>query len=107
ERGAIDRALSAYLWDLEDAYQRDLREDYPIFPSGRLKYDVPKSLAEARSAGALRPKADTACQGECLRSADRQAESPRPVPPARGGRRRHATTGSGVVRHPSQGDRRL
>ena len=43
ERGAIDRALSGYLRDLEEAYQCDLREDYRIFPSGRLKYDVSPS----------------------------------------------------------------
>lgn len=43
ERGAIDRALSGYLRHLEEAFQQDLREDYPIFPSGRLKYDVPPS----------------------------------------------------------------
>jgi hypothetical protein len=43
ERGAIDRALAGYLGHLEEAYRRGLREDYPIFPGGRLKYDVPPS----------------------------------------------------------------
>lgn len=43
ERGAIDRALSGYLRHLEQAFQQDLRQDYPIFPSGQLKYDVSPS----------------------------------------------------------------
>jgi integrase len=49
ERAAIDRALSGYLKHLEDAYQQGLREDYPIFPSGRLKYDVPPSRVPGRN----------------------------------------------------------
>ncbi len=49
ERGAIDRALAGYLMHLEEAFQQDLREDYPIFPSGRLKYDIPPSRWPKRS----------------------------------------------------------
>jgi integrase len=43
ERAAIDRALSGYLKHLEKAYRTGLRDDYPIFPSGRFKFDVPPS----------------------------------------------------------------
>jgi integrase len=43
ERASIDRALAGYLKHLEEAYRQGLREDYPIFPSGRLRYDVPPS----------------------------------------------------------------
>jgi integrase len=43
EREAIDRALSGYLRNLEQAYRDRLRKDYPMFPSGRLRYDVPPS----------------------------------------------------------------
>lgn len=37
------RALSGYLRNLEQAYRDRLREDHPMFPSGRLRYDVPPS----------------------------------------------------------------
>lgn len=50
ERAAIDRALSGYLRPLEDAYQDKLREDYPIFPAGRLRFDVAPSRAPRRKA---------------------------------------------------------
>lgn len=43
ERAAIDRALNGYLRDLEDVYQGGLREDYPMLPAGRLRYDVAPS----------------------------------------------------------------
>jgi hypothetical protein len=43
ERNAIDRALAGYLRDLEEMYQSGLREDYPMFPAGRLCYDIPPS----------------------------------------------------------------
>lgn len=43
ERAAIDRTLSGYLRNLEQAYRDRLRKDYPMFPSGRLRYDVPPS----------------------------------------------------------------
>ncbi len=49
ERTAIDRALSGYLKHLEDAYQRGLREDYPMFPGGRLRFDIPPSRRPKRS----------------------------------------------------------
>jgi hypothetical protein len=43
ERAAIDRALSGYLKALEEAYLNNLREDYPMFPAGRLRYDTAPS----------------------------------------------------------------
>ena len=48
ERAAIDGALSGYLRHLEQAYQDKLREDYPIFPAGRLRLDVPPSRVPRR-----------------------------------------------------------
>lgn len=51
ERQAIDRALSSYLRELEDAYQDGLREDYPMFPAGRLCYDIPPSRIPRRKPG--------------------------------------------------------
>ena len=48
ERAAIDRALSGYLRSLEEAYQDKLREDYPIFPAGRLRFDVAPSRVSRR-----------------------------------------------------------
>lgn len=57
ERAAIDRALSGYLKHLEDAYQRELREDYPMFPVGRLRFDVPpsrRSKSSRADAGSVR-----------------------------------------------------
>lgn len=48
ERAAIDRALAGYLKDLEEAYQGGLREDYPMFPAGRLRYDVAPSRLPRR-----------------------------------------------------------
>lgn len=50
ERGAIDRALAGYLRDLEEAYQEELREDYPMFPAGRLCYDIAPSRVPRRKA---------------------------------------------------------
>ena len=50
ERGAIDSALSGYLRDLESAYLAGLRANYPMFPSGRLRYDVAPSRVSRRSA---------------------------------------------------------
>jgi hypothetical protein len=46
ERGAIDRAIGGYLADLEDAYQAGLRDDYPIFPAGRLKVGGQNAVRE-------------------------------------------------------------
>jgi hypothetical protein len=43
ERAAIDRALRGYLRDLEEAYEAGLRADFPMFPTGRLKWDVAPS----------------------------------------------------------------
>lgn len=54
ERAAIDRALVGYLKTLEDAYQPGLRTDYPIFTSGRLKYDVPQVGSSGASVMASR-----------------------------------------------------
>jgi integrase len=48
ERAAIDRALAGYLRPLEEAYQDKLRQDYPIFPAGRLRLDVAPSRASRR-----------------------------------------------------------
>lgn len=48
ERGAIDRALEGYLRDLEEAYQDGLRDDYPMFPAGRLRYDISPSRLPRR-----------------------------------------------------------
>ena len=48
ERAAIDRALAGYLRLLEEAYQDKLREDYPIFPAGRLRFDVAPSRVPRR-----------------------------------------------------------
>jgi hypothetical protein len=48
ERAAIDRALSGYLRALEEAYQDKLREDYPIFPAGRLRQEGVCRAAESR-----------------------------------------------------------
>jgi hypothetical protein len=48
ERTAIDRALDGYLKTLEAAYQDKLREDYPIFPAGRLRYDTAPSRIPRR-----------------------------------------------------------
>lgn len=53
ERGAIDRALGGYLRDLEEAYQAGVRDDFPIFPAGRLKYDIPPSRWPRRNADGL------------------------------------------------------
>jgi hypothetical protein len=52
ERAAIDRALAGYLKPLEDAYQDQLRDDYPMFPAGRLRYDVAPSRMPRRKATA-------------------------------------------------------
>src|SRR5690606_27377452 len=54
ERDAIDRALSGYLKHLEAAYQQGLREDYPVFPCGRLKYEVPPSRLPKRNGASAR-----------------------------------------------------
>lgn len=51
ERAAIDRAISGYLADPEDSYQARLRDDYPIFPAGRLRYDNPPSRWPRTSRG--------------------------------------------------------
>ena len=48
ERGAIDRALAGYLKDLEEMYQARLRDDYPMFPGGRLRFDVAPSRLPRR-----------------------------------------------------------
>jgi integrase len=48
ERAAIDRALSGYLKALEEAFQNGIRADYPMFPSGRLRYDVSPSRMPKR-----------------------------------------------------------
>jgi hypothetical protein len=48
ERTAIDRALSGYLKNLEEAYQQGMRADYPVFPAGRLRYDVAPSRVPRR-----------------------------------------------------------
>jgi hypothetical protein len=50
ERAAIDRALGGYLKPLEEAYQNGLRDDYPMFPGGRLKYDIAPSRVPRRKA---------------------------------------------------------
>lgn len=50
ERAAIDRALAGYLRPLEEAYQDQLRADYPIFPAGRLRFDVAPSRVSRRKA---------------------------------------------------------
>ncbi len=55
ERGAIDRALKGYLRDLEAAYQAGLREDYPMFPQGKIAYDVPPSRWPKKAAPGERP----------------------------------------------------
>jgi len=52
ERAAIDRALNGYLRDLEEAYQQRLRGDYPMFPAGRLRYDIAPSRVPRRKNGA-------------------------------------------------------
>jgi hypothetical protein len=53
ERAAIDRALSGYLRNLEDAHNAGIRADYPMFPAGRLRYDIaPSRLPKRKSAGA-------------------------------------------------------
>jgi hypothetical protein len=54
ERLAIDRALAGYLRDLEELYQDHLRQDYPMFPAGRLCYDIapsrmPRKATQQRS----------------------------------------------------------
>ena len=54
ERSAIDRALAGYLKPLEDAYQEKLRADYPMFPGGRLRYDIAPSRVSRRK-GASTP----------------------------------------------------
>jgi hypothetical protein len=48
ERAAIDRALSGYLLNLEQARISGDREDYPMFPAGRLRYDLPPSRLPRR-----------------------------------------------------------
>ncbi len=48
ERSALDRALAGYLKPLEDAYQEKLRADYPMFPGGRLRYDIAPSRVSRR-----------------------------------------------------------
>lgn len=48
ERSAIDRALSGYLKTLETAFQDGLRADYPMFPAGRLRYDIAPSRMPRR-----------------------------------------------------------
>ncbi|HYW11198.1 MAG TPA: hypothetical protein VE871_04550, partial [Longimicrobium sp.] len=53
ERAAIDRALEGYLFDLEGEFQAGVRADYHVFPSGRLRYDVPPSRRPRRGAAAL------------------------------------------------------
>lgn len=50
ERAAIDRALTGYLRPLEEAYQDQLRADYPIFPAGRLRFDIAPSRVPRRKA---------------------------------------------------------
>src|SRR5690606_23417397 len=41
-----------------DAFQAGLRDDYPIFPAGRLKYDIPPSRRPRRSRGDF-PESDS------------------------------------------------
>lgn len=48
ERAAIDRAIAGYLAPLEEAYQAKLRDDYPMFPAGRLRYNVASSRASRK-----------------------------------------------------------
>ena len=55
ERAAIDRALAGYLKDLEDVYQAKMRDDYPMFPGGRLRYDVAPSRLPRRKRAPMEP----------------------------------------------------
>lgn len=60
ERAAIDRALRGYLRDLEEAYEAGLRVDFPMFPTGRLRWDVAPSR---------RPRKKRSLESESLRRA--------------------------------------
>lgn len=53
ERAAIDRALTGYLRDLEEAYEAGFREDYPMIPAGRLRYDVAPSRVPRKKPGII------------------------------------------------------
>ena len=55
ERAAIDRALAGYLRDLEEAYVAGLRPNYPMFPAGRLRYDVAPSRVSRKRKDAASP----------------------------------------------------
>jgi hypothetical protein len=56
ERAAIDRALTGYLRDLETARLKGVRANYPMFPAGRLRYDVaPSRMPKRRNAAAIIP----------------------------------------------------
>lgn len=55
ERGAVDRALAGYLHDLEEMFAAGLRPDYPMFPAGRLRYNIAPSRLPAKPIGAVSP----------------------------------------------------
>jgi integrase len=70
ERAAIDRALAGYLRPLEEAYREGLRDDYPMFPSGRLRYDI------APSRWPRRPDPDRAAEGPVRRAKTSVSDEP-------------------------------
>jgi hypothetical protein len=49
QRVAVDRALYGYLRDLERQYQAGLRDNYPLFPAGRLSFLTKPSRWGAQS----------------------------------------------------------